>query len=196
MKKLIMISKIISNIFSPLINSTIAFALLIFFSRNISYSLKYLLFFLACMFSTLLPILYVFVMHKIGEVKQFDIIDRLERLNPLIFGIFSYSIGFILLSLFDAPSLVTGLMFCYATNTFLVYLITRQWKVSIHTTGVGGPLVALTYFFGKIILPFYVLILIVGGSRLILKRHTIGQVLVGMFIGLLVTTVQLELLFV
>jgi membrane-associated phospholipid phosphatase len=65
------------------------------------------------------------------------------------------------------------------TNTLLVVLITNWWKVSVHTTAISGPLVALAYQFGSLVFPFFGLIPLVGVSRLILKRHTFAQVLVG-----------------
>ena len=47
---------------------------------------------------------------------------------------------------------------------------------SVHTTGIAGPLVALTFGFGPVVYLFYLLIIIVGVSRIYLKRHTVMQV--------------------
>lgn len=86
-------------------------------------------------------------------------------------------------------------MFCYATNTLLVVLITNWWKVSVHTTAMSGPLVVLAYQFGNVVFPFFGLIPLVGAARLVLKRHTVAQVLVGAAIGVLMTALQIQLLF-
>jgi membrane-associated phospholipid phosphatase len=77
----------------------------------------------------------------------------------------------------------------------LVVLITNWWKVSVHTTAIAGLLVVLAYPFGSIVFPFFGLIPLVGASRLILKRHTFAQVLVGAAIGVLMTALQIRLFF-
>jgi membrane-associated phospholipid phosphatase len=95
----------------------------------------------------------------------------------------------------NSPVVIQSLMFCYATNTLLVLLITAWWKVSVHTTAASGPLIALTYRFGYLVLPFYTIILLVGLSRLTLKKHTVMQVIVGMLIGTIGTAVQMNYIF-
>jgi membrane-associated phospholipid phosphatase len=126
-------------------------------------------------------------------IESADILVREQRLNPLLVGALSYGLGFVALYLLDAPPLVQGLMFCYATNTLLVVLITRWWKVSVHTTAAGGPLVPFIFQFGLLAAPFLILVPLVGWSRVVLERHTLAQVLVGACIGLGLTAVQLPL---
>jgi membrane-associated phospholipid phosphatase len=70
-------------------------------------------------------------------------------------------------------------------------MITRRWKISIHTTGIAGPLVALTYQFGWMLLPLYILIPIVGLARVKMHRHTQLQVVAGGILGVAMTIVQL-----
>ena len=86
-------------------------------------------------------------------------------------------------------------MFCYATNTLLVLLITNWWKVSIHTTAISGPLIVFLYQFGSFIFPLLILIPLVGASRLVLKRHTLAQVIAGAAIGIFSTALQVQTLF-
>jgi membrane-associated phospholipid phosphatase len=154
-----------------------------------------LLVFVSVLFSCVLIPAYIFYLKKKGSVDSMDINLREQRMNPLILGITSYFIGFLILSALHSPNLVQGLMFCYASNTLLVLFITHRWKVSVHATSISGPLVALTFQFGMVVLPFYILIPIVATSRVILKRHTVGQVIVGSLIGLVLTSLQLRYLF-
>ncbi|MCG8348083.1 MAG: hypothetical protein MI924_09940, partial [Chloroflexales bacterium] len=142
-------------------------------------------------FSVVLIPLYIFWLKQRGGVEAMDSVVRHQRMNPLLLGALSYFVGFLALYWLDAPYLVQGLMFCYATNTLLAALITRWWKVSVHATAISGPLVALRFQFGPLVIPWFVLIPFVGASRVILRRHTVAQVLVGAAIGLLLTTLQL-----
>ena len=112
-----------------------------------------------------------------------DITDRTKRTLPLFFAICSYLIGFFVLLSMGAPALTTALMFVYSSNTLIILFINLSWKISIHTMGVAGPTVALTFLFGFSGLLFGLLIPLVMWSRVKLKKHTISQVLAG---GLLV----------
>ncbi len=152
-------------------------------------------FFTALSFSMIIPFLYIFYLKKKGHLKNVDITERMQRLNPFAFSILSYFAGFFVLGFFDAPLHVQGLMFCYGSNTLLVMLVTRWWKVSVHTTGIAGPLVALTFGFGPMVYTYYPLIILVGLSRIVLKRHTVMQVLAGGLMGLSLTALQFSMFF-
>jgi membrane-associated phospholipid phosphatase len=189
------IAQAISAIFHPLILPAIAFTLLVIADPNPNVLHKLIVEVVAIVFSVVLVPAYIFFLKHKGVVDSADITIREQRINPLTMGAVSYFIGFLLLKLAGASNLIQGLMFCYATNTLLVLLITNWWKVSVHTTAMSGPLVVLAYQFGNVVFPFFGLIPLVGASRLILKRHTVAQVLVGAAIGVLMTALQIQLLF-
>jgi membrane-associated phospholipid phosphatase len=189
------IAQVISAILHPLILPAIAFTLLVIVDPNPDSLHKLIMISVAIVFSVVLVPAYIFFLKHKGVVDSADIVVREQRINPLTMGAVSYFIGFLLLNFIGASSLVQGLMFCYATNTLLVVLITNWWKVSVHTTAISGPLVVLAYQFGSVVLPFFGLIPLVGASRLILKRHTLAQVLVGAAIDILLTALQIQLFF-
>lgn len=185
----------VSDLFHPISNAGIAFFLLTMFTGSNDIVMKTIYFIIALSFSMIIPFLYIFSLKRKGHLETVDITERMQRLNPFAFSILSYFAGFIVLRLADAPLHVQGLMFCYGSNTLLVMLVTRWWKVSVHTTGIAGPLVALTFGFGTVVYPFYSLIILVGLSRIVLKRHTIMQVLAGGLIGLSLTALQFAIFF-
>jgi membrane-associated phospholipid phosphatase len=188
-------AQIVSGIFHPLLLPAIAFTFLVIADPTQELSRKLIVASVAIFFSVILVPAYILFLKRKGLVDSADIVIREQRINPLLVGAASYFIGFLLLKGINAPSLIQGLMFCYATNTLLVVLITNWWKVSVHTTAISGPLVVLTYQFGSLVLPFFGFIPLVGVSRLILKRHTVAQVLVGAAIGVLMTALQIQLFF-
>lgn len=149
-------------------------------------------------FSCVLPVLLVFKWMKDkrhhGYKIDMDIPERKDRTYPLIMVILSYFIGAAVLYGINAPSITTILMFCYFSNTLIVFFINLFWKISIHAMGVAGPTVALIYVFGPVGSLFAVIIPIVMWSRVYLKRHTIAQVMTGVLLGVIFTVLQIQYL--
>jgi membrane-associated phospholipid phosphatase len=189
------IAQIVSAVFHPLVLPVIAFTFLVVADSTHDLLHQTIVEGIAIVFSVILVPAYIFFLKRQGLVDSTDITIREQRINPLLMAVVSYFIGFLLLKTAGASGLTQGLMFCYATNTLLILLITNWWKVSVHTTAISGPLIVLAYQFGNVMFPLFGLIPLVGVSRLILKRHTIAQVLVGAAIGVLMTVLQIRLFF-
>ncbi|MGZ7069253.1 MAG: PAP2 family protein, partial [Methanobacterium sp.] len=132
---------------------------------------------------------------KNGEDVEIDmdIPKRTDRNYPLLLVILSYAIGVIVLYLLNAPSITTILMFCYFSNTLIVFFINLYWKISIHSLGVAGPAAALIYVFGVSGILYMLIIPLVMWSRVYLKEHTISQVVMGALLGFLATSFQINL---
>ena len=144
-----------------------------------------------CMiFAAILPILTSLILIKKMNT-DIDITDRRKRTLPLFFAVCSYIIGFFVLYIIDAPAITTTLMLIYSSNTLIILLINLSWKISIHAMGVAGPTAALIYLFGLPGVIFGLTIPIVMWSRVMLRKHSILQVLAGSVLGLIITSVQL-----
>jgi len=57
--------------------------------------------------------------------------------------------------------------------------------------GVSGPFAALVYVFGLTALPFLVLLILIGWSRIKLECHNLSQVLAGAFLAFISTYIQM-----
>lgn len=68
-----------------------------------------------------------------------------------------------------------------------VAIVNLFWKVSAHTTGTAGPITALVYVYGMILLPMYLIVLPVAYLRYKDKAHTTAQLVAGAFIAIIVT---------
>lgn len=189
------IARVLSTVFNPLFNSTYAFLLLIGTDGTLPEERKLAIFCVAFLFSTVVPIAHVAWLKRRGAIESLDVDQRQRRLWPLIVGIMSYTAGYLILARMQAPPVVVGLMFCYAANTLLVACITRWWKVSIHATGIAGPVVALIFRFGWPVVPLYAMVPLVAQARIVLGKHSAWQVVVGACIGTLLTAIQLHYLF-
>jgi membrane-associated phospholipid phosphatase len=181
----------ISRIFNPLLNPVIAFAILIFSASRLGGAQQMGYFTIATVFSSATIYAYIYYLKHKRVIHSTEFIVREHRINPLTFGVLSYALGFFFLTLFNAPPIVRGLMFCYVTNTIVVLLITRRWKISIHTTAIANPLVAIVYQFGWMALPILGLVPLVGFARVKMGRHDVLQVAAGGLLGILMTALQL-----
>ena len=111
-----------------------------------------------------------------------DISNRQDRFVPLVVGIISYFIGFIVSLVLGVDNFLTALLLCYSINTGVVLLITFKWKISIHTTGLSGPVGALILLLGPIGAVFGIIYPMLIWSRVILNKHTLSQAITGFFL--------------
>jgi membrane-associated phospholipid phosphatase len=178
----------ISSITHPPLVSIPTFAIINYFLLGLMHSLT--ITGICWIFGAFLPILTSLILIEKMHT-DIDITDRTKRTLPLFYAVCSYLIGFFILFVLSAPSLTTALMFIYFSNTLIILFINLSWKISIHAMGVAGPTVALVYLFGFPGLIFGLIIPLVMWSRVILKKHTVSQVLAGGMLGIILTAVQL-----
>lgn len=122
-----------------------------------------------------------------------DISNRQDRFVPLVVGIISYFIGFIVSLVLGVDNFLTALLLCYSINTGVVLLITFKWKISIHTTGLSGPVGALILLLGPIGAVFGIIYPMLIWSRVILNKHTLAQVITGGVQGFFLTIFEMYL---
>ncbi len=67
----------------------------------------------------------------------------------------------------------------YVCVTLILMIIDVFWKISVHCAGVAGPIAALSYVFGIIVAPLFLLLVPLSWARVALKEHTFKQTLVG-----------------
>lgn len=131
-------------------------------------------------------ILWNFINTKRGKYTNFDVSDQKERGSMYVFVIpILTAVLFIFYLSHQSSSLILTILFALIL-TVVSYLINFKIKCSGH--------ISLTIFLSFIVLPknltaaFILLIcaLIIGWSRIALKRHTFIEVLAGMIIGLII----------
>ena len=144
---------------------------------------------ISLIFTSILPM--AIIMHwarKLDTDK--DISNKEDRFIPLIVGVVSYFIGFLIALILGVSNFLIVLILCYTVNTFIVMLITIKWKISIHTTGLTGPVAALIMLLGPIGALFGLLYPILIWSRFTLKKHTMAQAIAGGVFGLIMTVLE------
>ena len=193
--QLFKVAKTISIIFHPMIFSLLVFIIIIF-DNNVIHPQAFTILITCFIFSNLLPIITLLFLQKKGVISDLDASIREERIMPLFLGVVFAIFGYLLLHIQEAGMLVKGLMFCTITNTLIIIIITRYWKISIHTMGISGLLSVLWIHSKEYLFIMFVILFFVAYSRVILKAHNIPQVTTGSLLGLILTLIQIHFLFV
>ncbi|MBQ6813215.1 MAG: hypothetical protein IJP12_01115 [Methanobrevibacter sp.] len=141
---------------------------------------------ISLVFASVLPMAIILYWAKKLNTDK-DISNREDRFAPLIIGTVSYFIGCLISYFLNLPYFLTILLLCYTTNTFIVMLITSKWKISVHTTGLSGPVGALIMLIGPVGALFGSIYPVLIWSRVTLKKHTMAQAITGGFQGFVLT---------
>ena len=147
---------------------------------------------ISLVFASVLPMAIILFWAKKLNTDN-DISNREDRFMPLVIGIVSYFIGVLVSFILNADNFLTLLLLCYAVNTGVVLLITTKWKISVHTTGISGPIAALILLLGPLGAVFGVIYPIVIWSRVLLKKHTLSQAICGGVQGFFLTVIEMYL---
>jgi len=186
------IARHVSNILAPATIS-LPFILLVAFYQTQD-KLSALVF--ACItlfFLSVGPLLYIIIGVRLGILSDIDVSRRSQRVGPFIFGIISATIGWIILSLTDAPRNLQTVMIITVFSGIIMMVITLWWKISMHASSFGGVATMLTVLYGAVMLPLFILLIFVSWSRVVLRRHTVPQVIAGSLAGIVLSLVILKI---
>ena len=147
---------------------------------------------ISLVFGSILPMAIIIYWAKRLNTDK-DISNRQDRFTPLIVGVISYFIGFLISMALNVDHFLTLLLLCYCVNTFIIMLITTKWKISVHTTGLSGPVAALILLLGPFGAVFGILYPILIWSRVLLERHTLAQAICGAVQGFFLTVLEMYL---
>ncbi len=137
------------------------------------------------------PIVLLLRALKKKKISNWDMSDREQRVGAfaVFLGIFAF--GVLLLSLFRVP-IITH-FFLYMFGVFLLFFaVTLVYKMSGHLTGAAIWVVCVSSWFGGWTNLLILILPLLCWSRVTLKRHTVGQVLLGMVFGLIVGYVGVQ----
>jgi membrane-associated phospholipid phosphatase len=186
------VARYVSNILSP-ISVSIPFILLValYHAQNIISALTYAS--ATLLFISIGPMIYILVGVYQGKFTDFDVSVRSQRSGPFLFSILSALVGLFMLFYLHGPRDLQTVMLAVITCGAILMLITFWWKISMHASVLAGVVTMLTALYGNIILPAYVLLILVCWSRVVLRRHTMAQVIVGSLLSILLSMLTLAI---
>ena len=149
-----------------------------------------------------LPMICISVLHHFGLVRDKRLDNPSERYIPYGFAVACYAAAAAYLNHIHSPLWFTMFAVGGLASVIITMVINFKWKISAHMAGMGG-VVALLYqlhvqglsafnLFGVLCIAI-VLAGVVGTSRLILKCHTVMQVLLGFVNGYVCVTIAMKL---
>ncbi|WP_250030917.1 phosphoesterase PA-phosphatase [Paractinoplanes maris] len=148
----------------------------------------------AAIFTAGIPMAYVVRGVRRGRLTSHHIPEREHRRGPLLFGLASVVVGTVALVLLGAPRELLALLAAGITGLVVFALVTAYWKMSIHAGVAAGTVAVLIAVYGPVALLGVPLVPLVGWSRLVLKAHTLGQVVAGTLVGAVIAGTVFPLL--
>lgn len=197
-------SKVLSYIFHPAFMPILGL-LIIFnigiYETEVPWEVEKYTYLIVALFSILLPlsILPIFTYFKL--IGSIELTDRKERTIPLVITTICLIFLHIFLSRAIPLRIVNSYTFSIAVLSICLLLLNIFYKISMHLMALGGIIgliLAITIEYN--IYPFLLLSLaifltgIIGSSRMLLKAHTLFQILSGFVIGLFTTYMLLTML--
>lgn len=129
-------------------------------------------------------ILFVFYGVAKGFFSDFDISKRQERIRLFMFSFLTSCLYLVSLFLFHAPwPLITATISIMA-GIIIASLVNMMMKPSLHVASVSAFIVSLVLWYSMWFLFALVFIPLVAWSRVITKRHTVIETVVGGTIGI------------
>lgn len=186
-------ARLVSDILSPpVIWGALAFPIAFRNAQSLDQALLWA--FTYILLGCVLPIMYIVMMVRRGNITDIHMKVRQQRFRPFVVSIVCMTVAWWTLRFMGAPAVVPLFALFSLVQIVVMAVITLVWQISMHAMSVSGAVVALGFLFGGtaalIAAPF---IILVGVARLKLKRHTPAQVFVGTILGVLIPVMLLSM---
>jgi len=185
-------ARIVSTILAP-VTISLPFVVLVAFYHTRDQLAAIVYAFIALFFLSIGPLIYVVIGVRTGKLSDLDISRRSQRAGPFLFGIISTSIGLLVLSLVHGPKDLQTALILTAISAVILMVTTLWWKISIHASTMAGAATMLTVLYGMALLPSFLLLVLVSWSRVVLRRHTVAQVVAGSLLSIALSLAILKL---
>ena len=191
-KNIILAARVISMLFTPLYLSMLGIIILFVFSYFSLFplSFKVSVILLVYLFTILLPSLLIRSYRKYQGWTPIQLGTRERRMVPYVISICCYLMGLYVMSIFRIPHFMSGILIAALIIQLSCSFVNIWWKISTHSAGIGGVTGALLAFslrfnFNPVWWLCLVILLAgaVGTSRIILRQHTVAQVVYGFLLG-------------
>ena len=186
------IARYVSNVLAPAsISLPLIVLIALYHAQNSPLALLYAL--ITLFFLSIGPLIYIIICVRLGKISDVDVSRRTERAGPFLFGISSVLAGWLALILLHGPPNLQTLLIITAVSGIVMMVTTLWWKISIHSSSMGAAATVLTVFYGAKMLPTFLLLALVSWSRVVLRRHTVLQVVAGSLVSIAISLLILKI---
>ena len=187
------ISCIVSYLFPPFIVPLIIFIGLFFCTYLSIMPIQYKLFAISMVicFTMLMPMLFIYLYQKINGSNLRGLGERKRRFIPYTLTIMGYGTCLLVMYNMHFPRYLSGIIIACLICMILCAIINLKWKISTHMSASGlliGSLLSysIIFQFNPIwwLCIFILLAGLLGTARIIVKQHTLCEVIAGFIIGI------------
>ena len=191
-KKIIWTAKLVSMLFNPFYLALSGLIILFLFSnlRYLPWSYQLNVLFMVYLFTILFPTMLIRLYRRYQGWNLMELGRKERRMVPYIISILCYFTCYYVMSALRMPHFMGSILLSALMIQVLCALINVWWKISTHSAAIGGVAGALiafsVYFFFNPIWWLCLVILlagVVGSARMILRQHTLSQVVSGFLLG-------------
>ncbi len=195
-KKLILSARALSIIFNPFYLPLLGIILLFLFSylNALPWDYKLTVVGIVYLFTILLPNLTIRLYRNYNGWKLFELGQKERRMVPYITTIVCYFACYYTMNYYRIPYFISSILVVALNVQLICAFINSWWKISTHSAGIGaltGTLIIFSFALNFYLLWWLCLALIisglVGSSRIILRLHTLSEVLVGYGLGFVIS---------
>lgn len=193
MKQLLFIARIFSTVFRPSYYPTVGTFILLCFTYLSLFPWAFKLWILALVytFTFCLPAIGIYIYRRLNGWSTYELRKRHKRAVPYIVSICCYLYLMHIFHITHIPHFLMAIVGISLLIQCTCVTINLWWKVSTHSAGSGGvigAIIAYAAIFGFNPIWWLSLAILVSGcvmtSRMILRQHTLWQVLGGTLIGI------------
>lgn len=118
-------------------------------------------------------------------ITNWDVSNRIQRVRALLVLAVLLVFDYVILQFFSTPYMQQFFLFLLV-SFFGFFLITLKFKISGHMWTATLLICMFVYWYGWIMVPLFLMIPLIAWSRLMLKRHTVGEVIGGVVYSIMV----------
>ena len=202
-KSLILAARLLSVVFTPFYLPTVGLMALFLFSylNLLPWLFKIEVLLLVYLFTVVMPILIIRLYRHFQGWSLIELGRRERRAIPYIISIGCYFLCTYQMNALHIPHFMSSIVVAALFIQMICAIINSWWKISTHTAAIGGVAGGL-FAFGEIFafnpVGWLCLVLIIAGllgtSRMILRQHTLSQVLSGFGVGLVTAALTILLM--
>ena len=194
-RDIIMAAKTLSKVFNPFYLPIVGMIILFLFTYLNMLPTKYklMVLFIVYLCTVLLPTLMIRIYRKYQGWTLIELGRKERRMVPYMISILCYALCYYYMNRMHIPHFMSSIIVAALGIQLFCAIINIYWKISSHTATIGGMTGALVAFSGIFNFNpvFWLCVLLffsglVGTCRIILRQHSLTQVVCGFLLGVVI----------